>query len=308
MKVVWLKWISWVAAILGWVVVVGVVVVGIGEVQKTKEGVVEFANGYTVRWHPITGRFQLAKDGKVREELAMSKRPLAIWYRTSTRSMAIVAAEDGRVQDRHMLYLWKGGRLRTLYHSVDGVNTTNGSWVNGWLYSPISSIETVADNVYLTPNEERLIARSTNGDGFTPLNFDIAENRLVSGRNDYWNKDEVYWSPSGRCLVNISDSNPDAWGYFFRPYDFVYKISQFADDAKNIEVRWKSETPCEAFIKLNGSELRGEGSESIIDQEFYYRFREEKGVESIKDMSEDYGEYDESLDDDWQLVMATYID
>jgi len=308
MNVVWLKWVGWGVAVLGWVAIGGVVIIGIGEVQKAKVGIVKFADGYAVKWQPVTGSFKLIKDGEVIEKFVLQKRPLALWYRPSTGSMVIVAAEDGRVEDKHLLYLWKDGLLRSLYYSVDGVNTTNDSWVNGWLYLPINNRETIANDVYLTPKEERLIARSTSGYGFTPLNFDVAENRLISGRDDYWNNNEVSWSPNGRCLVNISDSNPDAWGYFFRPYDFLYKISQFADGAKDIEVRWKSEIPCEAYIKLNGSELRGEGSESIVDQDFYYHLSEDRGIESIAKMPIDFERYDRNLSDDWQMVMATYIE
>lgn len=314
-----MKWLWRIGAVLGWIMLLGVVGVGWGEVAKTQEGVVEFADGYTVKWQPITGRFQLVKSGEVVEHFVLAKRPLAVWYRPSTGSMAIVAAENGSVTDNHLLYVWKGRELRKIYHAVIGYDQEKQAEMNSWLY-PLDSRSETENYVNLTPNEEYLLARETSGPGhgYTPRVFRVKMNGLIAREWLNWDLDSVYWSPGGRCAVILGENVEDGWGRFVEPNNFVYITNYLVNlvDWSEKQIWWKSDNPCEAYIKLRGDYWGGEGSPDRLDSDFYYIVGEtvgtkmgddyQYGVKEIPQLPVDVETYSSSMTDDWQLIMATY--
>lgn len=278
-------------------------------------GVTENYAGYVSHWNVYSHQFEVSKDGKTIALFTIPQRPLAVWYRPKTQTMVLIASEKGGVNDNHLLYVWKNSQLHEIYHAVVGYSQKNKTELQSWLY-PVTQREGTASNIYLTPNEEYLLARETNGFGYSPRVFRVGVNGLVSGQSFAWNPEDTYWSPTSRCLIVMGTEAEDGWGRFVEPNNFVYFTNYITNvvNRSDIQVRWKSEDPCEGYLSVHGDRYGGEGAPTTLDATFYYVFGEkfvtraasQYGVQELQSLPKDYATLAPSLTDTWLLIMATY--
>lgn len=301
---------------LGWLVLLFFVIslIFIEYSSKTKFlNISEFLNGYEVKWSAFSTQLELTKDGIVLEKFKIPTRPLAIWYRPSTQSMAIITSEfaNGTITDNHVLYIRKNGTLRKLYHSVVGFDVDRKQWLNSTLYQINGQIDEQRNAVYLTPNEEYLFAREY-GYGYYPRVFLVENNGLIARQLDF-EQENLHWSPTGRCLINIGETGQASWGYFQSSNDFVHYFASNIDliNIRDLQVWWKSEKPCEGYISMIADHFGGMGDLSQLNETYNYAIGEEKGsndqigVSRINSLPTDVESYDKSLIDDWQMIMVT---
>lgn len=249
---------------------------------------------------------QILEKNLVVQEFEIDEKPLAIWYKPSTKTTIVVASEDISTTGNQILYVKKAdGKMRKLYQTVSGEK--DGISFNRHFYDRKTTPDT-ADEMYLTPNEEMLITREHGDYGYYPRVFYLPENRLTNYQHNWEPKDQ-YWSPTGRCFIQWGNNSHSEFGFFIQPYDLVsYPLYDNTSNREKITVVWESEKPCKGYVSMVADEFGGEGAPSYENKQYIYQFGEIPGY--LNDMSSlpKNKELEQSVKPELKLIYVTYPD
>ncbi len=306
-----------------WILLSLVVLLSISAVYQRKSANQKFLDGkivypdssYSVEWRSAKKLLNVYHDKSLLAQVPMPERPLAIWLKQSSGTLAIVTSEDGSLEANQILYIWKNGELGKLYHNVSGYDEKKGLFNRRFYDINQNSPYNIEDLILITPREELVVTKELQDYGFHPRVFVIDSRHFVSSYFNIWKKSDLHWSADGRCFILWSGGDTatsggyDQFGYFQTPTDFVsYDLASDTVNRRNVQIKWTDNARCEGYLSMVADSYGGEGAPDFVNKQYNYHFGQDipDHLQEVPALPKNFSQLPESKPLDQKLIYVTY--